>query len=90
LTSVATNAPFLLRESRDARVGTFDVPGAVLVTAGLSSLVYAITQAGQDGWLAARTLGFFAASLVLLVGFVGWELRHPKPLMRFASFAPKP
>src|SRR5205809_830828 len=44
-------APFLLRESRDAHVKTFDVPGAVLVTTGLSSLVYAITQAGQQGWL---------------------------------------
>jgi EmrB/QacA subfamily drug resistance transporter len=76
-------APLLLRESRDASVKRFDVPGAVLVTSGLSSLVYAITQAGQDGWLAGRTLGFFAASLALLVGFVGWELRHPEPLMRF-------
>src|ERR687888_881350 len=47
-------APILLRESRDARVKTFDVPGAVLVTAGLSSIVYAITQAGQGGWLAGR------------------------------------
>src|SRR5262245_8214161 len=37
-------APRLLNESRDASVKTFDVPGAVLVTAGLSSLVYAITQ----------------------------------------------
>ena len=74
--------PFLLTESRDARVKTFDVPGAVLVTGGLSSLVYAITQAGRDGWLAGQTLGFFAASLVLLVGFVAWELRHPEPLMR--------
>jgi EmrB/QacA subfamily drug resistance transporter len=74
--------PFLLTESRDARVRTFDVPGAVLVTGGLSSLVYAITQAGQEGWLAGRTLGFFAAALVLLAGFVSWELRHPEPLMR--------
>ena len=74
--------PFLLAESRDARVKRFDVPGAVLVTGGLSSLVYAITQAGQEGWLAGRTVGFFAASLVLLVGFVAWELRHPEPLMR--------
>ena len=47
-------APLLLQESRDARVKKFDLPGAVLVTSGLSSLVYAITQAGQDGWLAAR------------------------------------
>jgi EmrB/QacA subfamily drug resistance transporter len=76
-------APVLLDESRDARVKRFDAVGAMLVTGGLSSLVYAITQAGQDGWLAGRTIGFFTASLVMLVGFVGWELRHPEPLMRF-------
>ena len=76
-------APLLLAESRDARVKRFDLPGAVLVTGGLSVLVYAITQAGQDGWLAGQTLAFFAASIVLLAGFIGWELRHPEPLMRF-------
>jgi EmrB/QacA subfamily drug resistance transporter len=75
-------APFLLKESRDASVKSFDALGAVLVTAGLSSLVYAITQAGQDGWFAGKTVGFFTAALVLLVGFIGWELRHPEPLMR--------
>jgi EmrB/QacA subfamily drug resistance transporter len=75
--------PFLLTESRDAHVKTFDLPGAALVTGGLSSLVYAITQAGQQGWVAGRTLGFFATALVLLAGFVGWERRHPEPLMRF-------
>ena len=78
-----TLAPFLLTESRDAHVKKFDLPGAVLVTSGLSSLVYAITQAGQQGWLAGQTVGFFAAALVLLAGFVGWELRHSEPLMRF-------
>jgi len=82
-------APILLDESRDARVKTFDLPGAVLVTAGLSSLVYAITQAGQEGWLAGRTIGFAAASLILLAGFVGWELRHPEPLMRFGLLRTK-
>jgi EmrB/QacA subfamily drug resistance transporter len=75
--------PVLLKESRDARVRSFDVPGAVLVTAGLSSLVYAITQAGQKGWLSGQTLGFFAAALALLAGFGAWERRHPEPLMRF-------
>jgi EmrB/QacA subfamily drug resistance transporter len=76
-------APILLSESRDARVRSFDVPGAVLVTAGLSSLVYAITQAGEDGWLAGKTVAFFAVAVVLLVAFVVWEQRHPEPLMRF-------
>src|SRR6266436_6600277 len=75
-------APILLKESRDASVKSFDALGAVLVTGGLSLLVYAITQAGRDGWLAGRTVGFFAASLVLLVGFVVWEMRHSEPLMR--------
>jgi EmrB/QacA subfamily drug resistance transporter len=75
-------APVLLKESRDANVKSFDALGAVLVTSGLSSFVYAITRAGQDGWLAGSTVAFFAAALVLLVGFVVWELRHPEPLMR--------
>jgi EmrB/QacA subfamily drug resistance transporter len=79
-------APFLLKESRDARVKTFDVPGAVLVTAGLSLLVYAITEAGRAGWLAGATIALFAGALVLLVGFVAWERRHPEPLMRFGIF----
>jgi predicted small integral membrane protein len=82
-------APVLLSESRDASVKRFDLPGAVLVTSGLSSLVYAITQAGQQGWLAGETVAFFATAIVLLVGFVAWELRHPEPLMRFGIFQTK-
>ena len=82
-------APILLDESRDSSVKTFDLPGAALVTAGLSSLVYAITQAGQEGWLAGRTIGFAVVSLALLAGFVGWELRHPEPLMRFGLLRTK-
>jgi EmrB/QacA subfamily drug resistance transporter len=75
--------PVLLRESRDAVAKSFDAVGAVAVTAGLSAMVYAITQAGQDGWLAGRTVAFFVASVALLASFVAWELRHPEPLMRF-------
>jgi EmrB/QacA subfamily drug resistance transporter len=82
-------APFLLKESRDAHVSRFDVPGGVLVTSGLSLLVYGITQAGQDGWLAGRTLSVFAVSVVLLASFVAWEVRHPEPLMRFGILRTK-
>src|SRR5215216_5701155 len=46
--------PLLLRESRDAHVNSFDVPGAVLVTSGLVTLVYAITQASDYGWPRSR------------------------------------
>jgi EmrB/QacA subfamily drug resistance transporter len=78
--------PVLLSESRDARVKRFDIPGAVLVTGGLSALVYAITQAGQEGWLAGQTVAFFAAAVVMLAGFLAWEIRHPEPLMRLGIF----
>jgi EmrB/QacA subfamily drug resistance transporter len=82
-------APLLLTESRDARVRSFDLPGAALVTAGLSMLVYAITQTGQKGWLSAETLGVAGIAIALLVAFVAWELRHPEPLMRFGILRAK-
>jgi EmrB/QacA subfamily drug resistance transporter len=75
-------APILLKESRDASVKSFDAAGAVLVTSGLSLFVYAITEAGRNGWLAGSTIALFAVAIALLVGFVVWELRHPEPLMR--------
>src|SRR4029453_9317418 len=43
-------APLLLGESRDARAKRFDALGAVLVTAGLSTAVFGITQANDYGW----------------------------------------
>jgi EmrB/QacA subfamily drug resistance transporter len=76
-------APVLLAESRDAQVQRFDAAGAGLVTTGLAALVYAVTQAGQDGWVAGQTVGFGGLALALLVGFVAWELRQAEPLMRF-------
>jgi EmrB/QacA subfamily drug resistance transporter len=76
-------APILLTESRDARAKSFDVPGAVFVTGGLVTLVYAITQANNYGWGSAATIGLFAGALVLLAAFIAWELRTAEPLMRF-------
>jgi EmrB/QacA subfamily drug resistance transporter len=79
-------APFLLGESRDLKVRSFDVPGAVLVTGGLVALVYAITQASDYGWGSAETIGIFSLSAVLLGGFLAWESRAAEPLMSFSIF----
>jgi EmrB/QacA subfamily drug resistance transporter len=81
--------PLLLTESRDTRVRSFDAPGAVLVTTGLTTLVLAITQGSDWGWSSARTVGVFAASAALLVGFVLWENRAKEPLMRFGILRTK-
>ena len=79
-------APVLLAESRDARVQGFDALGAVLVTAGLSTAVFGITQANDWGWSSGKTLGVFAAAVALLAGFAVRETRTEHPLMSFSIF----
>jgi EmrB/QacA subfamily drug resistance transporter len=77
-------ARVLLGESRDARAASFDALGALLVTAGLTTAVYGITQANDYGWGSGTTVGIFAAALLLLVGFVIRETRAKDPLMSFS------
>jgi EmrB/QacA subfamily drug resistance transporter len=46
-----------------------DVAGALLVTAGLSALVYAIVGTSTHPWGSSTTIGWLAASVALLLGF---------------------
>jgi EmrB/QacA subfamily drug resistance transporter len=78
--------PFLLSESLDRRGQGFDVPGAIFVTAGLSTLVLGVTQGRDWGWGSGATIGVFAAAAVLLAAFVAWESRVKDPLMPFSIF----
>jgi EmrB/QacA subfamily drug resistance transporter len=74
-------------ESRDETAHrSFDVAGAVSVTGGLMTLVYAIVEAQHDGWTSARTLGLFALATVLLAAFVVIEMRSKAPLVRLSIF----
>jgi EmrB/QacA subfamily drug resistance transporter len=68
-------------ESRDPRHVGLDIPGAVLGTAGLTTLVYGIIRAGEVGWGAAVVLGWFAAAAVLLVAFAVVEARASAPML---------
>ncbi len=77
----------LVPESKDeAAHRSFDVAGAVTVTGGLMSLVYAIVQAQQKGWGSAQTIVTFVISAALLVGFVVIESRAKAPLVRLSIF----
>ncbi len=78
--------PVLLNESRDARVKSFDLPGAVLVTSGLVTLVYGITQANNYGWGSLTTWAIFSAAAVLIGAFLFWETRVSEPLVPFSIF----
>jgi len=74
-------------ESKDEHAErSFDVAGAVSVTGGLMTLVYAIVEAQQQGWTSARTLGLFALAALLLVAFVVIEMRSKAPLVRLSIF----
>src|SRR3954452_13505942 len=71
----AFGAMRVLGESRDESATTFDVAGAVTVTAGLSVLVYAIVDANNAGWTSAQTIGLGALALALIGAFVVIEQR---------------
>ena len=77
----------LVPESRDEHAQhNYDVAGAITVTGGLMSLVYAIVKAETDGWTSSTTLGFFVLSAVLLASFVLIEARSKAPLVRLSIF----
>ena len=82
----AALAPRILRESRREEAGnSFDIPGAVAVTAGLALLVYAVVDAVKSaGARPERSL--LAAAVVLLIAFVVIERRQRDPLMPFSIF----
>lgn len=63
-----------------------DLPGAVSVTAGLISLVYAITLAPDNGWTSGPTLGFLAVAVALLTFFIWNEGRSKHALMPLHIF----
>ncbi|HEY2571196.1 MAG TPA: MFS transporter, partial [Solirubrobacteraceae bacterium] len=80
-------APRLLLESRaEVQTRSFDLPGAVTVTAGLSLLVYALVDAVNVGWGSTATLAKIAGALVLLAVFVAIEMRQRAPLMPLSIF----
>ncbi|MEU3721226.1 MFS transporter [Streptomyces sp. NPDC031705] len=58
-----------------------DVPGAVLVTAGLMLGIYAVVRVEEYGWTSPHTLGLGALSLALLAAFVLRQTRARTPLM---------
>src|SRR5580698_6337490 len=65
-----------------------DVAGALLVTGAMMLGVFTIVgPAAAGGWLAAKTLGFGAGSLVLLGGFLIRQHTARNPLMPLRIFA---
>lgn len=65
-----------------ARRGSVDWLGAITVTAGLATSVYAIVRAPETGWGSAGTWLVLAAGVLLIAAFVAIQARRREPLMR--------
>lgn len=66
---------FVLHEEPREERPSFDVPGFLLVAAGVSLVLYALSQASVDGWTSSTVLGLLSLGLLLLVVFGGQEMR---------------
>ncbi|HEU5469467.1 MAG TPA: MFS transporter [Actinophytocola sp.] len=67
--------------------GRFDVPGAVGLSAALICLLLPVSQGSEWGWTSPRTLGLFAASVVIFLGWGAYQLRVDAPLVNLRTSA---
>jgi MFS family permease len=74
-------------ESADRDAPRLDIGGAILAVVGLVALVYSVIEAPTAGWLSAATLMGLGIGTAVLVVFVGYELKHPNPMLDARIFA---
>jgi EmrB/QacA subfamily drug resistance transporter len=63
-----------------------DLPGAVLATGGLMSLVYGLSKAPSKGWGSSIVIGFIVLAFVLLVAFIWREKTTDQPMLNLDLF----
>ncbi|MEV1319380.1 MFS transporter [Micromonospora arborensis] len=76
----------LLPETRDPHPPRPDLPGGGLSIAGLGALVYGLIEAPGRGWTDSLVLSALGLAVVLLSGFVWWELRTAQPMIDLRLF----
>ncbi|HLX21054.1 MAG TPA: MFS transporter [Gaiellaceae bacterium] len=76
----------VLVESRDENHAGIDVPGQVLLSAGLFALVLGLLRGNAWGWSSGRVVGLLAGSVAALAAFAIVELRQPNPMFDVRLF----
>jgi len=82
-------AGLLLREERQENPGRLDMPGFVLASAGLATLMYALAEAGTRGLDDARVLSVASVGVAILSVFAIVELRIAQPMVDLRLFRDK-
>ncbi|HVA10979.1 MAG TPA: MFS transporter [Candidatus Dormibacteraeota bacterium] len=83
---VTTALRILDKHESTADHSSLDLPGAVLVTGGLMTLVYALVKAPTLGWTQHTSLTYFAISIAALVAFIINESKVKHPLVPLRIF----
>ena len=59
----------------------FDLPGLILLAAGLTGLLYGASQGAASGWGSAGTLAALAVGGALFACYIGWARRRDQPAL---------
>jgi EmrB/QacA subfamily drug resistance transporter len=79
--------PRFVRESRaEGLLRHFDAAGAATVTAGLTLLVFGLTQSTSHGWSSGVVIGSLLGAAALLAAFLAIETRSRSPLVPLGFF----
>lgn len=77
-------------ESTVRTPGRFDVPGAVVLSLALVTLLLPISKGSVWGWTNPEVLALFAASIALFAFWVPLELRTNQPMVDLRTAASRP
>ncbi|WP_327183727.1 MFS transporter [Streptomyces sp. NBC_01334] len=67
--------------------GRFDLVGSLGLSAGLVSLLLAVSKGADWGWTSGTTLGLGAAAVLILAAWGWWELKAKQPLVDLRTTA---
>ncbi|RSS82083.1 MFS transporter [Streptomyces sp. WAC06614] len=88
--ALAFGLVILLDHRAEKAPRSFDLPGVVLLSAAMFSLVWALIKAAEWGWGDPKTLLFLGASAICFVLFALWETRVAEPLVPLGMFRSVP
>ena len=76
----------LVPNSSDPSTPRLDPVGALLSIAGLGAVLYAIIEGPAHGWSSLEIVGSLVLGLVILGGFMAWELNYSSPMLDIRFF----
>ena len=63
-----------------------DLVATALIGTGAVAVVWGLIRAGDEGWQSAGAIGTLTSGLLLIAGFVAWELRAAEPMLPMHLF----